>query len=192
MKTSARITILLTALIALIIAGCQAASTQAPATDSPTETTSGYPEVESSENGYPSSINREIFEQNLTPVAPDPEFGSDTGALKIQMAYASSDRPVRGQLFFAATMLPVQGVEEAFIPALDTVNDPSGTTDAQGVLVISNLAPGYYALSLMTPQGPILVEGEEIEDTILFDIVAGELTDLGLVTVLLNPEPLEP
>ena len=153
----------------------------------------GYPAPATYEPPYPIESNEgEIFEQNLTPDAPAPAFSADSGALTATLLYPEDGRPVRGQLFFAATMLPVQGVEDGFIPALDTAADPSGTTDSHGVLVISNIQPGNYALTLMTPLGPILVESEAAQDSILFEITANELTDLGEIVVLLNAETLEP
>lgn len=153
----------------------------------------GYPVPSTYEPPYPIDSNeREVFEQNLTPNAPPPAFSEDTGALAVTLLYPEDGRPVRGQLFFAATMLPVQGVEDGFIPALDTGADPSGTTDSHGVLVISEIPPGKYALTLMTPLGPILVESQTTQDTILFDVTANELTDLGEIVVLLNADTLEP
>ena len=97
-----------------------------------------------------------------------------------------------GQLFFAAATLDVPDLEGAFIPALDTTVDKSGHSDGVGVLVISEIPPGRYALTLMTPLGAILVEKAGTTDAIIFEIVANEVTDLGEVSVFLEADTLEP
>ena len=155
---------------------------------------SGYPGPENLyEPPYPiEGFDRETFEQSVTPNAPPPSFSADTGAMTIRLAYPDGSRPVRGQLFFAAGTIPVQGVDEAFIPALDAETAPSGHSDNLGVLVISEIPPGKYALTLMTPLGPILVENAETDEPIVFEITANTLTDLGGETVFLNAETLEP
>lgn len=152
----------------------------------------GYPEPEVAvDAGYPALVSEE-FEANLTPVAPEPEFSSDTGAMTVVLRYPDGERPVRGQLFFAAGTLPVEGVDGGFIPVHDQVNDPSGHSDAQGKLVISNIPPGQYALVLFTPLGSVLVENSATNEALVFDIIAGELLDLGEIVVFLNAETLEP
>lgn len=192
-----RLIIPLMVFVLVFLVACSSESvTEAPATQpapdgAPTE--DGYPGPESIGPGYPVENNvAEQFEQSLTPNAPPPEFSSDTGAFSVALRYPDGERPVRGQLFFAAGTIPVEGVEDGFIPVLDQTNDPKGHSDAQGVLVISNLAPGRYALALMTPLGPILLEYADTSETIIFEITAGEVTDLGTQAVFLNAETLEP
>jgi hypothetical protein len=195
MLRSIRFTLLLI-LIALL-----AACTAPTATPAPTATTvpgsepgdPGYPAPENFEPPYPiESSGSEIFEQSVTPNAPPPVFSTETGAMTITLVYPDGERPVRGQLFFAASTLPVPDLEGAFIPALDQLTNKSGHSDGVGVLVISEIPPGRYALTLLTPLGPILVENSSSKESIIFEIVANELTDLGEVAVFLDPETLEP
>lgn len=192
MKIRAFLLILCTS---LLFAACTSTAVTPTPTAGPTGDPGdpGYPAPETYEPPYPvESQDREIFEQNLTPNAPDPEFSADTGALLVLLSYPDGERPVRGQLFHAAGTLPVQGVEGGFLPVLDAENDPSGHSDAQGKLVISNIAPGKYALTLMTPLGPILIEDAATREAIIFEITAGSVTDLGTIAVFLEAETLEP
>ena len=164
-----------------------------PAATQPDES-GGYPGP-IDPGGYPYPIEDnfdEVFEANLTPVAPPAEVSATQGAFSIRLTYAGTNRPVRGQLFLAAGMLPVEGVEDGYIPKLESTGAPSSHSDAQGQLNISLIDPGKYALALMTPLGPILVEAEDTGEAIVFDVSANEVTDLGTVAVQLDPEPLEP
>lgn len=154
----------------------------------------GYPSAqETYEPPYPiESSDHELFEQSITPIAPTPFYTADTGAMTIVLVYPDGQRPVRGQLFFAASTLAVPDMGDAFIPALDPLLDKSGHSDGVGVLVISDIPPGRYVLALMTPLAPILVERSDSMESIVFEIVANELLDLGQVAVFLDAETLEP
>ncbi len=184
----------LSLLLVLVLAACAPASDPGqPPTDGPGDP--GYPAPGATDfgPGYPvEDTYEESFYANLTPIAPAPVTTSDLGAVTATLIYANSDRPVRGQPFFAAGMLPVEGVEDSFIPKLDTAVDQQGFSDAQGLVVISGIPPGNYALVLMTPLGPILVEADANSEAITFEITAGEVTDLGTIDVLLDPAALEP
>lgn len=176
-------------------AACTPEATQPPVlTEESRETPgAGYPGPTVYEPPYPiEDLSAEIFEQHITPNAPAPEFSAETGAFMVTLRYPDGERPVRGQLFFAAHTIPVPDLEGSFIPALDQNNDPRGQSDGVGVLVISNITPGKYALTLMTPLGPILVETAGDNEPVIFEIVAGELTDLGELVIFLDPEALEP
>jgi hypothetical protein len=187
----------LVAVVLVLLAACSgdqnppspATPTAGVATDDP-----AYPgPQEPFEPAYPiEGFNEEIFEAGLTPNAPPPTFSDETGAMTIKLTYPDGERPVRGQLFFAAGTIPVQGVEDAFIPALDPDNDASGHSDSVGVLVISEILPGKYTLTLMTPLGPILVESVATGDAIVFEIVANQVLDLGDEAVFLDADTLEP
>ena len=188
---------LLSLTLLLLLAACSPAG-NTPAAETPTSGLGsedpGYPGPETPyEPPYPiEGFSKEAFEAGITPNAPPPTFSAETGALTIQLRYPDGERPVRGQLFFVAGTIPVQGVEDAFIPALDAANDPSGQSDSLGVLVISDIPPGRYALALSTPLGAILVEEAGSNEPVVFEITANEVTDLGSLSVFLNAEKLEP
>ncbi len=174
-----------------------ACSVDALATPTPAGEAAGngypYPSAGEAYPSYPLSVpGKEAFEANVTPNAPAPEFSTDTGAFTIKLIYPDGEKPVRGLQFFAAETIPVTEIPGGFIPALDTLRAPSGQSDSQGVLVISNILPGKYVLALLTPLGPILVEDLATEESIVFDVLANQLTDLGEIIVLLNADKLEP
>ncbi len=126
-------------------------------------------------------------------MAETPEVSSDVGALHIVLKYTQSGDPVRAQSFYLAEMLPVQGqLEGAYVPALDMNKAPRAESTQTGEVVISLIPPGKYALTLFTPAGSILVVDSESNKEITFDIIAGEVTDLGIHKVVLNQEFLEP
>lgn len=187
----------------MFVTGCGAAGTPAPG-ESPypvaTDTTGypgypGYPApAEDPGPGYPvEDAFEQSFYANLTPVAPPPEVTADLGAVTATLLYMNTDdQPVRGQSIFAASVLVVEDVEDAFIPALDTNVDRNGLTDSMGNVVISLIPPGRYVLTLLTPLGAILVEEEGSTQAVSFEITAGEVTELGTLVVQLDPGPLEP
>ena len=189
----------------LAAAACSADPTQAPgATAEPTTDRAGYPASEGYpvSDGYPvegedppypiEDGEADAFEENLTPVAPPPEVTADTGAFSLKLFYAATGDPVRGQLFFAAEMLPVEGMEDSYVPKLHQASAPSGSSDSGGQVHISTIPPGKYSLAVITPLGPVLVEQQGTQEPITFDIIAGEVTDLGTAEVTLNADVLEP
>jgi hypothetical protein len=194
MKTK-RYLLMISILILLALGACSSSSPTAQPTAIPTDAGSegGYP-IDASDPPYPltDAQGREEFENSLMAEAPDPQTSQDAGALTLRLLYTDGEHPVRGQLFFAATMIPVEGIEDAFIPAVSPMEDPAANSDKQGRLTMSLLPPGKYALSIMTPQGPILVEDLDSLETIVFEINAGEVLDLGERVVNLLFESFEP
>jgi hypothetical protein len=187
---------LISLVLLLAVTACTSSgtsTTEAPSASTPVESVDGYP-VEEFTSAYPLSDvqGREEFENSLLPAAPAPETSPEAGALTLRLLYMDGEHPVRGQLFFAADMIPVEGIDEAFIPAVSPMEDPAANSDSQGQLTMSLVPPGKYALSVMTPQGPVLVEDLETLETIVFDISAGELLDLGERVVNLLYESFEP
>ena len=196
MKARASFNLICCLYISLLAAGCvpDETATLTP-TLQQTADANGYPGPGSFDltPPYPvEDLGKEAFLANLTPVAPAPEFSDSTGAISILLYYADTDQPVRGQLFFAAEMLPVQGIEDGFIPRLSESEAPSGISDSVGQLNISLIAPGNYALALMTPLGPVLVEEAVSNEPIIFEISANQLTDYGTAHVILDQTILEP
>ncbi len=146
-------------------------------------------------SGCSPATNAPNLNESQTPivVAETPMVSSDMGAFRIQLKYTQSGDPVRAQSFYLAEMLPVQGqLEGAYVPALDMNKAPRAESTQTGEVVISLIPPGKYALTLFTPAGSILVVDSESNKEITFDIIAGEVTDLGIHKVVLNQEFLEP
>jgi hypothetical protein len=122
-----------------------------------------------------------------------PSVSAEMGGFHIVLLYMETTRPVRGQNIYLAEMLPLEGGPKgAFVPALDTSTAPSAESSDTGNVSISMVPPGNYALSLLTPQGAILVTDVKTNKEITFEVKAGEVTDLGTRNVFLNPDFLEP
>ena len=150
-----------------------------------------YP-IPSGQTAYPVP-SESVIEDYVPPDAPLPVVSEEAGAIKLTVFYPGGDRPVRGKTFFAAEMLPVEGeLAGSFVPALDTNTAPGGESDRNGVVTMSLITPGKYALVLMTPLGPILVTEVSTEEAIIFDVLANHVTELETLTVLLDPDQLEP
>ncbi|HUF37325.1 MAG TPA: hypothetical protein VMN57_02270 [Anaerolineales bacterium] len=183
--------------LALFLSGCNGAATaELTTTPTPGEVSNGYPEPGITEfvPPYPADYSEEeVFQANLTPVAPTPAVSESFGGLSVLLTYANTEeRPVLGQLIYAVEMKPVPNIEGGFIPVLDETVAPSGFTDSMGQLHIGSIPVGQYALALMSPLGPILLEDEASGEAVVLDITANEVTDLGTIAVRLDPAPLEP
>ena len=178
-----------------ILVGCAPPSaTSTSTTVSPTQRTGdSYPaptQIQSS--SYPAPVQEE--NQNTEPFINAPStFDAETGGFEITLFYPGGDRPVRGQTFYAAELLPVTGqLEGSFVPAVDTNSAPRGGSDDNGLVVFSNVPPGNYALVIMTPLGPILVIDNQTEENIEFEILPNQLTEFPSQEVFLNPDVMEP
>ena len=77
-------------------------------------------------------------------------------------------------MYLAKVIHSAEGFEVA---ALDAVLDPRIETDASGFFAFLDIVPGRYALGIMGPSGPLLVnrEGKEI----IVDVEAEQVSDLG-------------
>jgi len=158
-------------LFALLLASCQPGQVTTPVGNPPgTQAATAAPE------------------ENISPTV-----SAEMGGFRIRLIYSDNGRPVRGQNIYLAEMLPLEGgLEGAFVPALDTSTAPRAESTNQGNVVISMVPPGKYALSLLTPQGAILVTDAATNKEITFEVTAGQVTDLGDRKVILNSSFLEP
>lgn len=130
------------------------------------------------------------FLVRTTPTSPP--FSSESGAIQAKFHYWNGDRPVRGQLFYLAELLPVEGeLTGGFVPALDTTVAPRAESNDLGEVLFTMVPPGRYALAFMTPIGPILVNDEKTNKEILVDVEAEKLIDLGYVGLVLEPDQFE-
>lgn len=125
---------------------------------------------------------------------PKATLTANEGAVRVVLFYSEeAGRPLRNQSIFLAEMIPFQGgeLEGAFVPALDLVTAPKGLTNDNGEVIISLIPPGKYALTVLTPTGPLLLMKQEDEKEIVVDIRANELIDLGEIIVLMEPSVTE-
>ncbi len=118
---------------------------------------------------------------------------SSSGDIKARFSYSDSGRPVRHQIFYVTNLLPMIGnTANTFMPALDARTAPQGESDESGNVTISSIPPGRYALSLMTPLGPILVKDASKDTDIIFEVTAARVTYLGDINILADSSLLEP
>jgi hypothetical protein len=106
---------------------------------------------------------------------PQPDLGIVAGTLVLD------GEPASGHLMYLASIIHAQG-EGMGVAALDPANDPRAESDASGYFVLLDVPPGRYALGIMGPFGPVLIqqEGEEI----IAEVQAGRVTELGTVTIV--------
>lgn len=120
------------------------------------------------------------------PEIPTPKSGKGTvvGVLYDQV----EGKPYANHPIYLARVREMDSQDEDkvyFFAELDTVTAPSAQTDETGRFMIENVAPGKYAIATMLP---------DARETLLFDaarnvnlaieIKAGEITDMGLVLIL--------
>ena len=158
--------------IVLILYGCQS---------NPAETLVTKPTV------------TEATQENTQQIVESPAVTQETGGFRAKLLYLEDGSPVQQRNFYLAEMIPVEGeLEGAYVPALDTITAPKAESSSEGEIIISNVQPDKYALTFLTPLGPILVEDADTGKEITLEIFANQVTDLGTITVLLDPDDFNP
>lgn len=112
-------------------------------------------------------------------VIPDP--GEDTGVVTGKLLTADENgEPYLATLYLART---VDADEEGFPPliAFSEETDPRAVQDSTGQFVVAEVPPGTYALVIWTPVTSIVIEETDSEEYLLFEVKAGEVTDLGII-----------
>jgi hypothetical protein len=106
---------------------------------------------------------------------PQPNLGIAEGLLTLD------GEPAAGHVMYLATIIRPEG-EGMGVAALDPVNDPRVEPDASGYFVFLDVQPGRYALGIMSPGGPVLIQQDGRE--ILVEVEAGQVADLGTVQIV--------
>lgn len=118
-----------------------------------------------------------------TVPAPDKDKGTVTAVLYNQyLSQPYADRYI--YLGHVSEMQSASGGTPIPFVELDIQADPFGHTDENGRLIISNVAPGKYALILLAPnltQAPIV--DPATGSNISVEIQPDKISDLGTVTV---------
>lgn len=131
--------------------------------------------------------------QEPTPTPKKAVVTNETGAVKLQLIDVKSGRPITRRLILLAELLPVHGqYEGAYVPAMDPVSSPKDEADDQGNVIISGAKPQRYAVTLLTPVGPILLQDMDIGKDLLVDVKAGQVIDLGTKKVSVPDEIMNP
>jgi hypothetical protein len=89
--------------------------------------------------------------------------------------------PAPGRIMYLAAIIRPEG-DSIGVAALDPVNDPRVESDATGYFVFLDVEPQRYALGIMSPGGPVLIQQNGAE--IIAEVQAGQVTDLGTVQIV--------
>jgi hypothetical protein len=124
-----------------------------------------------------------------TDAVETPETSKEAGGFRVTLIYQENGEPVGSKYFYLAEMLPVKGEQEGlFVPVLDQVTAPKDESSENGEISISLVPPKKYILTLLTPLGPIMVVDAKTNKEIIVEVIAGEITDLGTINVVLDPD----
>jgi hypothetical protein len=108
---------------------------------------------------------------NLTP---KPDLGLVQGTLSMDGELAPNET-----LYLASV---VATGESMSVAGLDTDRDPRATTDETGTFTFVDVPPGQYALAVMSPFGPVVINGPDGQE-IVVDVQGGELIELGEIDI---------
>jgi hypothetical protein len=189
---------LLVLVAALLFAGCgqldpvpveTAPATTAPTISADLPVDGGYPAGAtptpfdySQEEGYPApeaSSPPEELPESLEIPEPAADSGVVTGQL---LTPGPGGSPYIGSLYRAST---ISSDQEGFPPivAFSDQTDPLGLQDQTGRFLFSDVAPGTYALVIWTPVASTVIEEPGTNEYMLFEVEAGEVTDLGVIGI---------
>jgi hypothetical protein len=112
-----------------------------------------------------------------------PKPGEDAGVVTGKLLTPDENgEPYLATIYLART---VEADQEGFPPliAFSEETDPKAVQDSSGQFVVAEVPPGTYALIIWTPVTSIVIEETEGEDYLLFEVKAGEVTDLGIIPI---------
>ena len=159
--------------LALLILGCSPGGGVPDAAQTPPQMTA-EPVVGASENVRADS------EATADSATPTLKTTADTGALSGALLLKTDDglKPVADvKIALGETLSDDEGDER--VVAYEPSTAPVAYTDSTGRFVFEELPTGRYGLILDVVLSSFLLYKEGTLDAILFDITAGEVTDLG-------------
>ncbi|OGO64254.1 MAG: hypothetical protein A2Z45_07000 [Chloroflexi bacterium RBG_19FT_COMBO_55_16] len=196
MAPSNKIIFFLVIVSTLFAAGCQSnTDPKPPPAPSPTSA-----EVLPGVEGYPypvpivftpvsNAYDESYPAPEITPVPiqlPEslviPEPGKDTGIVVGQLVSGPDNQPVLGALYLARTIKPDEGDLPPIVAFSDST-DPLAVQDQTGRFLFTDITPGIYALVIWNPVTSTVIQDEGTEDYRLIEVKAGEVTDLGTITL---------
>jgi hypothetical protein len=132
--------------------------------------------------GYPEPESAQFFE-NLPDSLDIPTPQADTGIVMGQLLTPDEDgEPYYGTLYLARTLeTDAEGMPP--IIAFSEGEDPLSTQDKTGTFLFVDIPPGKYALALWSPVTSTIIQDPEIDDYMVFEVKAGEVTDLGVIII---------
>jgi hypothetical protein len=134
------------------------------------------------EEGYPAPATSRPAEE-LPASLEIPEPAADRGVVTGQLLTPGpGGSPYIGSLYLASTIASDQ---EGFPPivAFSDQVDPLAIQDQSGRFLFSDIAPGNYALVIWNPVASTVIEEPGTNDYMVFEVKAGEVTDLGVIGI---------
>jgi hypothetical protein len=185
------IALLLSSVFAMAFLGCSPRNTGTPAGGSPIplEGTPGdvqenpYPEPatpEQRQSGYPEplgTVDAANLPRSITIPSPEAGQGTVTGTLLFSGEGAG---PYYATLILAGT---TDSGKAGYPPTItfSVEEDPVAVQDQTGKFLFDNIPPGSYALVIWDPPVNPIIQNPDSDEYLIFDVVAGEITDLGEV-----------
>jgi hypothetical protein len=172
---------LLTLVAAFLLAGC---GSKSDPTESPAAPT---PELSS-------PIEQESLASPLVPprptqpshptVVPEPDQGIVTGTLR----QTGDIWSLTGQPIYLSGFVALDSEQTDFeVVRIDAASDPRAIVNADGTFMFTSIAPSRYALATVTPRGEnVLIIDLDTGKEIIIEVKAGEITDLGEVSISLG------
>jgi hypothetical protein len=184
--------------LSLILAGCGGTNEPAPpvelTVENPTDNPADipYPDPNATpfvppptiEYTYPGPIQTEVSTEIELPEKLDiPEPGKDTGIVIGQLLTPGpGGDPYIGVLYLASTLAPSDPKYPPMV-AFSEATDPKAVQDRNGNFLFVDVPPGKYAMLIWTPVTNTVIENLETGEYLYFDVNAGEVLDLEIVSV---------
>lgn len=163
-------------LLTLLLVGCGAESTATPVFESPLVKDSPLP------------TPKEPKPTEFVPM-PIPMPSADRGAIVGRFVDFESGEPARTVMPVFLGDLSALSPGDSFVVTMLPTRSPRTEVDAQGYFAFQDVEPGTYAMILWTPMNTWVISDPETEEAILVTVNAGEITDLGEVTIDLPGRP---
>ena len=180
-RTRRRITLVKTSLwplgalfLLLAVIGCAGQ----PVTPSPTALPTDVPATPTSTSLAPSPTPS----PTEVPATPMPTSLPTMGTVKGLLIVDTPQEPLDDYVLYLAKILKTSS-DGLSVTALDATIDPRATTDVTGNFVFFNVPPASYALALLIPTGPALIQDAKTEKEVVFSVEAGGTVDLGEIYV---------
>ncbi len=168
------IALLILLLISLLIS-CKSQTGPEP-TESPIKPTAGASSTNLTGEEPPSPLPTPAPE-----IVPGPDTGIVMGTLE---QTASSPLPLEERMLYLSSIIHGAGRPDFEVAKMDPVRDPRSAVNADGSFIFTDIQPGKYALSTVTPRGEsVLLLHLDTGLDIVIEVEAGKITDLGVILV---------